>query len=513
MQRTPWCLCAALCAISLVAPAEALAGTGGRLKIEVVDRDTGSPLACRMHLTNAGGRALKAPRVPYWHDHFAFDGTVTLKLAKGEYDFVIDRGPEYLEQRGHFTMDNFSQDTQIIELKRFVDMAAEGWWSGDLDAARPADDLPLLMKAEDLHVVELITWPGREVLLPSGKEPINPIVQFDDNRFYHSSAGIDARAGGTLLYFNLPEPLDIGGLSGGYPPQQEAVAEAKQHAGAWVDAQKAYGWDVPLWVAAGQLDSVQVLNSNLRRKEVASSERDGKPRDELVYPAPYGNGRWSEAIYYHLLNCGLRIPPTAGSGSGQVANPLGYNRMYVHVDGDLTYEKWWQGVAAGRVIVTNGPLIRPTVEGEMPGYVFRADEGQVVELEIGLTMSSRDNVSYIEVIKNGEVVQSVRVAQWAENGGRLPPVVFEQSGWLLLRAATDVSDTYRYAMTAPYYVEIGDKPRVSRQSVQFFLDWLKQRTVAVKLEVTNPEQQAAVLEYHDQARAYWEDLLSQANAP
>ena len=73
-----------------------VAGPGGQLKIEVVDRDTGKPLACRMHLTNAAKRPLKAPRVPFWHDHFVFSGSITLKLPKGEYAFEIERGPEYL---------------------------------------------------------------------------------------------------------------------------------------------------------------------------------------------------------------------------------------------------------------------------------------------------------------------------------------------------------------------------------------------------------------------------------
>ncbi len=59
------------------------AGAGGQLRIEVIDHETKLPLACRMHLTNAAGKPLKAPRVPYWHDHFVFDGNVTLKLPKG----------------------------------------------------------------------------------------------------------------------------------------------------------------------------------------------------------------------------------------------------------------------------------------------------------------------------------------------------------------------------------------------------------------------------------------------
>jgi hypothetical protein len=72
---------------------QAWAGPGGQLRVEVVDRETGEPLACRMHLTNAAKKALKAPKVPFWHDHFVFSGSVTLKLPKGEYDFEIERGP------------------------------------------------------------------------------------------------------------------------------------------------------------------------------------------------------------------------------------------------------------------------------------------------------------------------------------------------------------------------------------------------------------------------------------
>ena len=53
-------------------------------------------------------------------------------------------------------MDDFSDDPKVVDLKRFVDMAPEGWWSGDLDVERPVKDLELLMQAEDLHVAELV---------------------------------------------------------------------------------------------------------------------------------------------------------------------------------------------------------------------------------------------------------------------------------------------------------------------------------------------------------------------
>lgn len=71
-------------------------------------------------------------------------------------------------------------------------------------------------------------------------------------------------------------------------------------------------------------------------------------------PPPLGNGLWTLEIYYHALNSGLRISPSAGSASGVLPNPVGYNRAYVHIDGDFTYEKWRDGLLAGRSFVSNG---------------------------------------------------------------------------------------------------------------------------------------------------------------
>ncbi len=127
-------------------------GVGGQLEIKVVDHDTGEPLACRIHLTNQAGRVQKPPKVPFWHDHFVIDGSLTLKLPKGIFNFVVERGPEYLNVTGHFEILDNAQDKKTIKLRRFVDMSKEGWWSGDLEVERPQKELDLLMRADDLHV-------------------------------------------------------------------------------------------------------------------------------------------------------------------------------------------------------------------------------------------------------------------------------------------------------------------------------------------------------------------------
>src|SRR5262249_18680084 len=144
-------------------------------------------------------------------------------------------------------------------------------------------------------------------------------------------------------------------------------------------------------------------NNHMCRGQMYESEAWGKPRVVERLPAPLGNGYWSQEIYYHLLNCGLRLPPSAGSASGVLPNPVGYNRVYVHVDGRVDHERWWEGLGAGRSFVTNGPLLRAEAGGRLPGHVFTAAAGKEVRVELKARLTTRDTIRALEVIKDGQV--------------------------------------------------------------------------------------------------------------
>ncbi len=75
---------------------------------------------------------------------------------------------------------------------------------------------------------------------------------------------------------------------------------------------------------------------------------------------------------------------------------------------------------------------------------------------------------------------------------------------------TDLRKTYRFAMTAPYYVQIGAQPRISRGGVRFFLDCVYQRARQIR-KMEDPAQRARIMQAHRQARDFWQDLLSKAN--
>jgi len=482
---------------------------GGVVEIRVTDQDSGEPVAVRMHLKNQRGLPVKPAGHPFWKDHFVFDGKVELKLPPGKYTFEMERGTEYRVRSGNFTIQTNASDNERVTMHRFVDMKKEGWWAGDLHIHRPLKDIRLLMLAEDLHVAPVITWWNKQNLWEDKKLPDSHLVPVGTQRFYHLLAGEDERGGGALLYFNLPRPLEIQGAEREYPSSARFLIESQQFAAGHVDVEKPFWWDMPMWIASGMVDSIGLCNNHMQRTGMLANEAWGKPREQGRFPGVLGNGLWTQEIYYRLLETGHRIPPSAGSASGVLPNPVGYNRVYVHCGQKLDYDTWFAGLRKGQVVVTNGPLLRPYVNDELPGHVFKSADGSSVKLQPRLNLSLRDKVEYLEVIKNGRVAHQVRLADYAQMGGHLPAVEFKKSGWLLVRAVTTNPKTYRFASTGPYYVEIGDARRISTSAATFFLDWVNERIEMLKLE--DPQKQEQVLQYHRAARTYWQQVVNGAN--
>ena len=446
--------------------AEAAPHADGEVRIEIVDGATGQPIAARMHLSagRPAGAAppakprakrpvkLNLPGSAEFGGHFYIDGAVTLPLQVGSYTFELEATPEYLNQSGQFEIQRHADDSKRIEMKRVVDLEQEGWFGGDLDVNRNAKDVPLILRAEGLQLVPNID---------SEKTP-------DDS------------------------PLEVDGHSIARTP---------------------YAWNLPVWLAANKLDAIELIHRHSLREGVVDHENDGRPRDKSLFPGPRGNGRWSEAVYYHVLNCGLRMPPAAGSGSGANDNPVGTNRVYVHCGEAFSPVAWWEGLRAGRVFVTNGPLLRTMVESEPPGYVFRIEAGQPLTLEIGLNLATRVPVEYLQIIKDGAVAAEVRLADWKNRKGKLPPVTFDESGWFLVRAVTNNARSYQFASTGPYYVEQAGRPRVSKRSVQFFLDWIAAAEDHLRKQPNLTEAQLSVqLAQQETTRTFFADLLARANA-
>ena len=144
------------------------------------------------------------------------------------------------------------------------------------------------MEAEDLHVAELISWPNGKNLLRQ------------DRRLEGSAGAIRRQSllppGGrhrcagrrNAVVFQFAGAARLRRIQGRVSAACK-IDSLGQVAGTTRGSmlQKAYGWDLPIWVASGQLDSVQLANSNLGRKSAVDSEAGGKPRDKLFFPGSH----------------------------------------------------------------------------------------------------------------------------------------------------------------------------------------------------------------------------------
>ena len=83
---------------------------------------------------------------------------------------------------------------------------------------------------------------------------------------------------------------------------------ARRHENVWVDVEKPFWWDVPVWLATEQVDSIGIANNHMTRDGIFapnprnnnpawSEEAWAKPRDDDRLPSPQGNGYWSQEIY------------------------------------------------------------------------------------------------------------------------------------------------------------------------------------------------------------------------
>ncbi|MCA9066890.1 MAG: CehA/McbA family metallohydrolase, partial [Planctomycetaceae bacterium] len=340
------------------------------------------------------------------------------------------------------------------------------------------------------------------------------LVSFDTHRLYERGAGEDEREGGALLYFGLKTPLNLTTKSREVPSPMQFVQQAhQQNNDVWIDIEKPFWWDVPTWLASGQMNSIGLANNHLCRSQMLENEAWGRPRDTARLPNPLGNGLWTQELYYHVLNSGLRIPPSAGSASGVLPNPVGYNRVYVNLgDQQLSRDGWFTGLAQGRCFVTNGPLLRVMINEQLPGKCWQLPADSAIDLKIQVSLTSLDPITHIDVIHNGKIIR--RIACTNElNQSHTASLQVNEPGWILVRAIADVDSTFRFASTAPWYLEdTRQQRRISKASSEFFLKWVDERIERIQRNVTDGDDLRSVLEPHLDAQLFWRNRVQSANA-
>ena len=503
--------------VAAVTPLQFAFAAGGSLTVSVRDEFDEQPVITRMVLERPDkpGRRVTVRKTVPAGVGMVLDRTAEFSLPDGQYRFSMIRGPEYRIITGNFSLERTSLDEHSVALPRMVDMLREGWTSGDCCVPTSPYSLPLRMASEDLHLAAVL---GHMDAKPIAGRALDELPENDpawiNEHATHEEGLIFYRDLGSN-HENIESTHRTKGAGPGANDGRKLLLPVEQmiqlgrREEVKIAIENPFAWQLPIWLASGQVDGFFLLGDWLRLDRKVLSISNGRGPQGATTTGNQVMGRWAEKIYWNMLDAGFRIPPLAGTGDQALQTPVGYNRLYVgkpprdynsnplkatKVESEL---EWWNAAWKGQSVATNGPLLRPMLGGQLPGHVFKARPGEVLVLQAELQLAVRDPVEYLEVIHNGKVHYSARLDEFAKAGGMLPPVNAKESGWVTIRVVTLYEDHFRAAMSAPWYIEFEGQPRVTQKSVEFFRRWLAdyedrlKRLPAVELQRHVPFVRAA----------------------
>ena len=181
--------------------------------------------------------------------------------------------------------------------------------------------------------------------------------------------------------------------------------------------------------------------------------------------------------YYRILNCGFRPGLAASTDySCNYLEPLGTLLTYVRIpDGRLSYDKWIDGIAKGRTVVSrdahNEFLDLKVNDTAQAGDELPMGGSGPVRVRVEWR-SLKNAVGRIEVVQNGSVVAS-QTAEVAPNSSAVfeTSLNFRHSGWVAARRM-DWQNGHQ-THTGAVFVVVKQQPiRASASDAEFFVKWI-----------------------------------------
>ena len=434
----------------------------GRISLQITDAATGRPAPARVGLYDSTGRMPLpsgdailvhrytdeirrlwiSPRTFWPSPHrqaFYVDGSYEARVPAGTYELVVTRGIEYRVHHGEIEILPDQTGTVPVALERYADQPARGWYSGDAhihiqrDAVRD-DNIWAQVAAEDVHVANLLQM-GNMAGTHFGQPAWGAAGRFERDGHALVSGQEDPRTvhRGHTIHHNLQRPLHLGPES--YFLYHRVFEESRGQGGVsgyahhaeLFNGRRGMALDVPF----GLVDFVEILQ----------------------------RGRLPTDLWYGFLNLGYKLLPAAGSDFPYMDLP-GVVRSYAKIDGPFSVDAWFDAFRAGRLYVTNGPLLEVTADGRMAGAELHVEPGAAVEVVAEASLNpDLDRLDRLELVVHGEVVATERA------GGRdrvrlRTTVTAERSQWLAVRAFGERQEpgNVTVAHSAPIYVIVEGRP-------------------------------------------------------
>jgi len=495
------------------------------LQLRVIDAATNEPAFCRVNvigpdgnyyepadhilhpwsLQRLGNRKEKGP-FRYYGWFFYCDGEEQVRLPAGECTVEVWKGFEYRPIRQSVNVEAGDSKTLEVTLERTLDMAAEGWYSGDphihLDRRDKTDEGRALdlCAAEDIRYGFLLgmndaktfngipedqEWPqlqgmGQRAVTRRGAYTVSSGYEYRNSTYGH----ILLLMADDLVFRNQMLQVDE------WPTFAKVAEETRRLNGAAFHAHGGYEKEIYADYIPGATDGVELLQFAVYRG--------------------IGLEGW-----YHILNAGYRFP-SLGASDFPYCRALGDCRTYARLEGEQSMRAWVDAAVAGRSFVTTGPMVEFTVNNAGPGEeVPLKEDATTVDVSL-LVRAEVAPITDIECIANGQIVRHFKLDEQSP-AYALPQklrysfkVPVSGSTWFAVRVhgeqVAGLPDAE--AHTNPVYVLRGEEPIRNSASVEWLLAKLDER-IAVLQSMEEFDKKAEVLEYFSACRKQLAEGASQ----
>ena len=464
----------------------------GRVRLEVTDAVSGESMPARVGLYDSTGRMplpsddaimvhrftdevrrlWVSPRAFWPVEHrqaFYVNGSYEARVPAGTYELVVTRGIEYRIHHGQVEIRSNETRTVPIALERYINQPDRGWYSGDAhihiqrDTAQD-DNTWAQVAAEDVHVGNLLQM-GNIAGTHFGQPAWGASGRFERDGHALVSGQEDPRTvhRGHTIHHNLQQPLHVG--PEGYFLYHEVFEESHRQGGLSGYAHQAELFNgrrgIALDVPFGIVDFVEILQQ----------------------------GRLPTDLWYGFLNLGYKLLPAAGSDFPYMDLP-GVVRSYVKIDGPFSVDAWFDAFRAGRLYVTNGPLLEVTANGRSLGEEVRLERGARVEVVADASLNpDLDRLDRLELVVHGEVV-ATESASGRDRVQLRTTLTADRSLWLAVRAFGERQEerNITVAHSAPIYVIVDDQPFYQDERVPELVALQRARLRELLTEAVDPER-------------------------
>jgi hypothetical protein len=490
-----------------------------KIKLHVLD-DNGQPTMASFIVRDSFDRIYPNPSKRLAPD-FYFEPQVYradgefISLPPGSFSATFTGGPEYITETQNFTIDANGPPELTFHLKRWINPADRGWYSGDSHihangCAHYADptlgvspeDMDRQVRGEHLNVASVLNW--------------GPDYYFQ-RQFFRGRQDNELSRPDALLHYDL----EVSGFPSSHAGHPVLLNLADQDYPGSKQIEDWPSWELPIFRWAKSQGAtvgyahagggLALGNDVLPNFEIPPFDAPGANEYivDVTYPntvdfIDVGDGPYPYDlnIWYHTLNVGFRTRIAGETDFPCIYDTrVGMARTYAKVVGEsLTYSKWLEAIRDGESYVSDGRshLMDLTVNGIEIGThgseVDLSGPGDVqVEVKAAAYLdpipdqeirhatfewepywsTERARIGDtrrvpVEVIANGDVV----ARQVIDANGSVQTLKFGvpvgQSSWIALRIVPS-------SHTNPIFVIVGGKPvRASRRSAEWCLAGVNQ---------------------------------------